>query len=248
VTTPSDAQPLVAEPVDPPPSAHRPRFSVGDIVCGGGLILGIIAGYVFLALTPSLLAHHVLVLEALAGSNASIVTGAALAKIGREPLAAVIIAPLLTIALYDVFLWWAGRRWGNALVGFYARSSPRAARWIDRTERLVRRRGIWVLFVSYYLPLPNFLVYVSCGTSGMPLWTFVIGDIVGTLLWEALLVSLGWAIGHHAVHIVDVIGHYSTWLTVAIIVCLVGASLRRSHRQIAAMRATAVAPPQPPDK
>jgi membrane-associated protein len=221
---------------DEPLPPTRRRLTPADLICGVGLVSGIIASYVFIALTPKLLAHHAVLLEAFAGTNAAIVTGGALARVGRDSLLLVILAPLLTVALYDVFLWWAGRLWGNTIMAFYTRNSPRAARWIARAERMVRRRGVWVLVVAYYLPLPNYIVYVTCGISGMSLGAFVIGDVLGTLLWEALLISLGWAIGHHAVRIVDAIDHYSTWILIGLVVALIAVSLVRSHRQIRRMR------------
>ena len=206
------------------------RSRTADILCGTGIGLGIIASYVFIALTPSLLAHHGILLEALAGTNAAIVSGGAFARIGRDSLLLVVLAPLCTIALYDVFFWWAGRLWGEKIVSFYTRSNPRAARWVARGERVVRRRGIWALAIAYYLPLPNVVIYVSCGVSGMSLWTFILGDVMGTLLWEALLVGLGWAIGHPAVHVVNEIGHYALVLTIALIVVLIAVGAFRGHR------------------
>jgi membrane protein DedA with SNARE-associated domain len=105
------------------------------------------------------------------------------------------------------------------------------ARWIDRAERFVKRGGVWTLVVGYYLPIPNNLIFLSCGTSGMPLWTFLLGDLVGLLLWESLLVGLGWAIGHPAVHVVDQIGHYSLRITIALIVVIIVVAVVRQRRR-----------------
>jgi membrane-associated protein len=206
------------------------RSRTADVLCGLGLGLGIVASYAFIGLTPSLLAHHGVLLEALAGTNAAIVSGGAFARIGQDSLLLVVLAPLCGVALYDVFFWWAGRLWGEKIVAFYTRGNPRAARWVDRAERLVRRRGVLALAVVYYLPLPNIVIYVSCGISGMSLWMFIIGDVVGTLLWVALLVGLGWAIGHPAVHVVNEIGHYSLLITIALVVVLIALAARRARR------------------
>lgn len=219
----------MSHPVEPPPAddAPRARLRAPDIICGAGLGLGVVATYAFIGLTPSLLLHHGVLLEALAGTNAAIVSGGAFARIGRDSLWLVVVAPLLTILLYDVFYWWAGRLWGNRIIAFYTRSNPRAARWVDRGERLVRRRGVWALAVAYYLPFPNVVIYVSCGVSGMSLWMFLLGDVIGTLLWVGLLVGLGWSIGHPAVHVVNEIGHYSLAVTVALVVVLIGLGMWR---------------------
>jgi membrane-associated protein len=210
--------------------APRTRLRNADIACGVGLGIGIVASYVFIVLTPSLLAHHGVLLEALAGTNAAIVSGGAFARIGRDSLLLVVLAPLCTVVLYDVFFWWAGRLWGEKIVAFYTRGNPRAARWVNRAERLVQRRGIVALAIAYYLPFPNIVIYVTCGVSGMSLGAFLLGDVIGTLLWVGLLVGLGWAIGHPAVHIVNEIGHYSLVVTIALVVILIGFGVLRQRR------------------
>jgi membrane protein DedA with SNARE-associated domain len=206
------------------------RLRPPDVACAAGLIAGLVLSYVLAALTPSLLKHHVLLLESLTGSTVAIVTGGALARTGHASLLLVILAPLAGVAIYDVFLWWAGRLWGHRLAELYARRRPRAARAVHRAEGLVRRRGIWALAVAYYLPFPNALVYLMCGLSEMPLWTFVIGDVIGTLLWEAALISLGWSIGHRAIHVINVIDHHATEVTIAVIAIAIAVSLVRRRR------------------
>lgn len=214
---------------------HRHRPGPADIACAAGLVLGIIAGYVFLALTPSLLVHHGLVLETFAGTTAAIVSGGAFARVGHGSLLLVAAAPLATILLYDFFYWWAGRLWGTRVAAAYTRNSPRMAAWVERVEGLVRRRGVFALAVAYYLPLPNFIVYVSCGVSEMPLLTFLIGDAIGLLLWEVLLIGLGWSIGHPAVHVVNEVGHYSLWVTVGLVAVVFAYGAVRRRRAIRAV-------------
>jgi membrane protein DedA with SNARE-associated domain len=68
----------------------------------------------------------------------------------------------------------------------------------------------------------------------MPLWAFLLGDIIGTLLWVGLLVGLGWSIGHPAVHVVDEISHYSLIATIAIVVAIVAITSLRYRRRAAA--------------
>jgi len=204
------------------------RITIGDVLCAAGLVIGMVTSYTLIALSPRLLAHHAILLEALNGSTVAIVTGGAMVRVGRDPLFLVAVAPLITVVTYDVFFWWAGRRWGNSIAGFYTRNNPRAARWIARAERLVHKYGIWALMANYYLPIPNFVIFLACGTSGLPLWMFVLGDLIGLLAWEALLIGLGWGVGHPAVHVVDQISHYSTRVTIAVIaVIVIGSALRR---------------------
>lgn len=197
------------------------RTRLADAACGAGLLLGWLEPLVLASATPFLLAHHDTLLEALSSSAVSIVSGGALARVGRSPLLLVLLAPLCGIALADVFLWWAGRRWGDRIVSSYRRRKPRSARWVDRADRWVGRHGILTLAAAYFLPVPNALLYLSCGTAGMPLLTFAVGDAVGTMLWTGLLVEIGWSIGRRGVRIVDAVQHYELLLVVGIVICTV---------------------------
>ncbi len=187
--------------------------------CTAALTAGVVATYVLSLLTPSLLAHHALLLEALSGNVASIVIGGADASAGRDPLLLVILAPLLGIVLYDLPLWWAGRLWGNQVLTHFVRT-PRARRRLARTEGWVAQRGVLALAVAYFLPLPNPATYLLCGASGMELAVFVLGDIVGTLLWTCVLAALGWAVGRPALRFLNAFDHYSIGVTVAGVITL----------------------------
>lgn len=196
--------------------------------CAAAIAAGVVATYVLSLLTPSLLAHHALLLEGLSGNVASIVIGGAQARVGRDSLLLVLLAPLLGVLLYDVALWWAGRLWGNQVLARFVRT-PRARRRLARTEAWVARRGVLALAVAYFLPLPNPATYLLCGASGMALPVFVLGDIVGTLLWTAVLVALGWAVGRPALRVLHAVDHYSLAITIAAVVVVV--LVRRLRRR-----------------
>lgn len=208
--------------------SRRPRWP--DVLCAGGLALTGIMPFVWTAATPSLLAHHDTLLEAGSSSAVSIITGGVLSRVGRASLLLSVLAPLCGIFLTDVFFWWAGRRWGDKLVQAYAAKRPRARLWIERTDRWVVRHGVRTLAVAYFLPVPNPLLYLSCGTAGMSLPVFVLGDAIGTLIWTGLLVWLGWEVGRDGVDIVNAIDHYALLVTVAVIVALIAIRLVRKRR------------------
>jgi len=202
--------------------------SAASRACAVLLLAGVVATYVLSVLTPSLLAHHALLLEALSGNVASIIIGGAEARVGHTPLALVLLAPLLGIVLYDVAVWWAGRLWGNALLSRFVRT-PRGRRRLARTEGWIARRGVIPLAFAYFLPLPNPATYLLCGASGMTLAAFVLGDVVGTLLWTSVIAGLGWAAGRPALRLLHAFDHYSVAVTVAVVIVLV--AVRRLRRR-----------------
>lgn len=228
------------EDVVPPPEGTRLSFGGGrfhvsrtGLICLSGLAAGGVLAIALRFATPSLLKSHPVLLETFYASVLAIVTGGAYARVGRASLAAVILAPLAVIAIYDVFAWWAGRLWGGHIIELYTmQRSRRFRRRVARAEGWIRRRGIVALSVAYFLPVPNFIVYLVCGSSGMPLWMFVLGDAIGTLIWTGLLVGLGWEAGHSAVTVVNTINHYALYVTLALIVIsFVVATRRRPARE-----------------
>jgi membrane protein DedA with SNARE-associated domain len=92
------------------------------------------------------------------------------------------------------------------------------------------RHGVRVVAVSYFLPIPNPMLYLSCGIAGMPLLVFVLGDVIGTLLWTGLLVGLGWGLGKSAVDVVDQLDRYELGLTAVVVAVLIVLSLVRKRR------------------
>lgn len=204
---------------------------MADLLCGAGLVANTVLGVALVAATPRLLAHHAVLLEALTSSPVAMVTGGALARVGRASLLLVVLAPLCGVLLYDAFLWWAGRRWGGPLLHLYARRPGN--RWAARADGWVRDHGVRVVAVAYFLPVPNPVLYAVCGAAGMPLALFVLGDAVGTLLWTGLLVGLGEALGRRGVTVVDGIEHYSTGVTLGLVALLVAVRLVRRRRRTA---------------
>jgi membrane protein DedA with SNARE-associated domain len=207
------------------------RSRLADAACGAGLVANGLAPLALTAATPALLAHHVTLLEALSSSAVAMVTGGVLARVGRASLLLVVLAPLCGVVLTDVFFWWAGRRWGERVVASWTARRPRSRRWIEQADRWVLRHGIRTVALAYFLPLPNPVLYLSCGAGGMPLATFLAGDVIGTLLWTGLLVTLGWQIGQHGIDVVNAVNRYELGLTLALVAGLVLLSALRRRRR-----------------
>jgi membrane-associated protein len=187
-------------------------------------------------LVPALLGSHPLLLEIISGSTLAEVTVGAHSRLGELPLWVAVVAGVPGSMVFDWVFWWAGRQWGDralhAIMGRdqsprgVARREARAA----RLERMAERFGPAAVLLAYYLPLPLLLIYVAAGLSGMRLRTFLALDVVGTLLWVGPIVGLGYAIGKPAVDLVHRIDHYSTLLTIGVVLVVIGAQVRRRRR------------------
>jgi membrane protein DedA with SNARE-associated domain len=128
-----------------------------------------------------------------------------------------LLAPIPTLLMTDPFVWWAGRLWGPSAAKYLAGRGERAKRRTDRAVRLLERYGSWAIVLAYLLPVPSTLIYAAAGWTGMSLRRFLLLDLAGTSLWVALIVGLGYAIGHDAVNVAHAISRYGLVLTLALI-------------------------------
>ncbi len=185
------------------------------------LVLQGVYALVGIGAIPSLIGRDPVLLEALRGSTAAMVAGGAFARVGRASLVLAVLAPFPTLMMSDPFVWWAGRLWGPDVVELVAGRGAGARRGTQRAIRLVERGRSWAIVLAYLLPIPTVVIYAAAGWTGMRLRRFVALDLCGTFIWVALIVGLGYGLGHPAVAVAHSISHYSLVLTIALVVVTV---------------------------
>ena len=110
-----------------------------QLTCSIALAVNVVVSYVFVVLTPSLIARHVILLEALTGGITTILTGGAYARVGRASLWAVALSPVFGILLTTVLYWWAGRLWGERALRSYSHTPRRRTSSSAHAMRRARR-------------------------------------------------------------------------------------------------------------
>src|SRR5262249_20133267 len=151
-------------------------------------------------LTPMLIATHPVLLEMLAGSNASVVAAGAFSDVNNLQPAIIVAAALPAMMRSDWLMWWAGRLWGHRFVERLGRHSPRAAARACLAERRGSRFAAPLVAASAFLPGGTQApLYAAAGWLGLPLLSFLIADAVGTTAWVTLLTALGDLLGHDGV-------------------------------------------------
>ena len=201
-----------------------------DRVIVGGIAIAGLYSLVLLPLFPALSASHPELLEILRPSTASIVNMGARAGVGQTSFVLAVLLGVPSLMMFDWLFWWAGRRWGDRVfLWLLGGDSERARRRLARLHRLERRFGAWAVVLAYVLPVPSTLIYAAVGDAGMRLRTFLVLDILGTLLWTSLLATLGYELGQSAVDVTDAIAHYALWATLALIAAAVTVSALRAR-------------------
>lgn len=219
------------DPWDDPrlPWAGKPRRV--DIACWAGITL---SGLYYLLLLPfraSLVGTHPVLLVLLNGSTEGIVSGAAFARVGHGSLALVLLAAIPGLMKFDLLYWWAGRLWGERIILLLSGRRKHGAKFIARVSRWGRWFTWPIVVLVPFLPLPNPIVYAVAGWAGMSVATFLILDLIGTLMWAGMLAGLGYSLGHHAVVVAQTISRYGLWVSIAIVALVVAAQVRSARLQ-----------------
>lgn len=195
------------------------RVRPADVLCLAGIVFARVYLAALWLLWPMYIGTHPVVLEALNPSTASVVAAAAFARVGRAPLLMVIAAALPAAMKFDLLYWWAGRLWGRHIVAWFSRRFRRFRhpRRSDHDRDLADRRctGLAVVIASCQL-LPGEVVYAMAGWIGMRMTTFLALDLVGTLLWIALLAGFGYALGQPAVDVAQTVSRYGLWISLGL--------------------------------
>jgi membrane-associated protein len=219
-----------------PPSSGVPwegRPERTDIVLFALILGSSLYALLLLPATPSLVGTHPVLLELVRGSATAMVTMGALARTGHASLFVAVVAAIPGLMMFDWVFWWAGRRWGKRILDVFLGNHPKAAQRTARLERLIHRFGWLALVIAYFQPVPNVLIYAAAGWTRMRLVTFLVLDLIGTLLWIGLCVGLGYAIGQRAVDIAHAISHYALWATIALVVGIIGRQIWLQRRAAA---------------
>ena len=216
------------------PWQGKPRTA--DILCWLGIVLSGLLYWVLLPLRLSLVGTHPVVAELLNGGTESIISAAAFARAGHGTLVVAVLAAIPGLMKSDALYWWAGRLWGERFI-MVLPGSQRVARRLPRVQQAGRKVTWPAVVASSFLPVPRALIYVIAGWAGMRLVTFLVLDLIGSLLWAGLLCGLGYALGHQAVVVATTISHYSWWFTIGILALSVLFVVRSQRRLKAAAAA-----------
>jgi membrane-associated protein len=230
--SPEGTQAKAHDPWDDPrvPWAGKPGRT--DILCWGGIVLSGLFYWAMLPFRASLVGTHPVLLEVLNGSTEAIVSAAAFARIGHGSVIVALLAAVPGLMKFDPLYWWAGRLWGERIIALLSGRRNRGAKYMGRVQRWGRKFTWPAVVISQFLPIPNAIIYVIAGWAGMRLVTFIILDVIGSLLWAGMLVGLGYELGHHAVVVAQAISHYGLWISIALVVVIVFFQVRSQRHMM----------------
>jgi membrane-associated protein len=150
------------------------------------------------------------------------------------PVFLVILAVAAAAFLGDQVGFVIGRRAGPAVFerkdsGFFSRKN------VARTQSFFERFGGWAVTVARFVAVVRTFAPVAAGVGKMKYSHFVGFNALGGVLWSALLIGVGYALGSIP-EVAAVVEKYMEWVLIGLVVITVGSALVTFLRQRATAR------------
>lgn len=110
------------------------------------------------------------------------------------------------------------RRGGRPFALRFARVARIDEARLDVTERWFARRGVWVVLLGRCVPGVRSLVALPAGVLQMSRGAYLAASLAGTLVWNVLLIGVGWVLGAEWDRAADTIGALSKPLLAVVLV------------------------------
>lgn len=121
-----------------------------------------------------------------------VLTSGSFAATGDLSILAVFLAAAVAYVIGDQVAFGIARQMGPSVLGFFE-TSERAAPVLEKSKRLLQRRGNIAVLISHTILSPTcpYVSYLS-GAGGLDWRSFTTAAIPGALIWTALYVGLGY--------------------------------------------------------
>jgi membrane protein DedA with SNARE-associated domain len=120
----------------------------------------------------------------------------------------------------SVLLYEAARHGGRPFVNRFMRIGRLDPAKMAEAEQWFAKRGPLVVLLGRFVPGVRSLVALPAGLLRMPRWEYLLFTVIGSSIWNAVLVGAGWALGTQWEHVSDVIGPLSTPLLILAVVAV----------------------------
>ncbi|GGA01754.1 DedA family protein/thiosulfate sulfurtransferase GlpE [Dyella caseinilytica] len=151
----------------------------------------------------------------------TLVVAGALASAGKLPLGAVILAALLACLIADLAWYWAGHRFGAAVMRTLCRISLSPDSCVKQSElRFQRWRG-GILLVAKFIPGLSTIAPPLAGAMRLSPLVFLLMDALGSLIWIGVVVGLGYAFAHQIDHVLFLFASAGTVAIEVIVAALI---------------------------
>lgn len=92
---------------------------------------------------------------------------------------------------------------------------------IEKADHWFDTKGYYTVFFCRFIPVVRSLISIPAGMSEMPFLKFLLFTIVGSLIWNSVLIVLGAVMGNNWHKIVEFIGIYSKFILLILLILFI---------------------------
>lgn len=136
-----------------------------------------------------------------------LITAGTIAGMGRMDLYIALFVAFSAATISDIFRYYLGRRLGNRVLAFLCRVSLEPDSCVRRTEDLFGRHGAKSLLYCKFVPGFDAVVASMSGIMQMRFSRFLAFNSLGTLLWVASFIGMGYIFSDALDDLLEYAGH-----------------------------------------
>ena len=145
-----------------------------------------------------------------------LITAGALSAEGGMHTGIVVSVGVLACLAADGLWFWFGRKWGSQIVRRLCRFTDDPRRCSKNAQEKFRRYGLPILCVAKFLPGVDIVMPPLVGAEGVSPTGFLAFDTIGSFLWSAFYVALGYFFSNEVEVVIHWVKHLGTALGIAI--------------------------------
>ena len=158
----------------------------------------------------------------------------------------IVILAVVGCVAADWIWFWFGRRWGSQAIRLLCRFAADPRKCSNNAHETFSRYGLSVLCVAKFFPGVDGVIPPLLGAEGVSLAAFLVLDVVGSFLWSASYVGLGYIFSNQLDLAIGWAQHFGTALAIGIgapIVLFAGWRGLRLMQMIRRLRVRRISPP-----
>ena len=124
----------------------------------------------------------------------------------------------------------AARHGGRPFAERFVRVAHQDPAKLEEAERWFRRRGWLMVLGGRCIPGVRSLVALPAGVLRMPRGEYIVLTLIGSTIWNALLIGAGYFLGSQWEHVSDAIGGLSTPVLIFGVLVIAALMVRRTLR------------------
>ena len=69
---------------------------------------------------------------------------------------------------------------------------------LQKTHAFFERYGERVILISRFIPIVRHFISIPAGAGKMNIWKFCLYTVIGSTLWNSIILALGYSVGSHS--------------------------------------------------